>query len=79
MCILNFEIFEEGRELDSIFTSNCMFGSAIWDKLLEYISKNFEILKMTRLIYPNNCPNQTGGYFLIKPNQQTLCIETNIF
>ena len=27
---------------------------------------------------PQNCPNQTCGYFLITPSQQTLCIETNI-
>ena len=31
------------------------------------------------MIYPKNRPNQTSGYWLITPNQQTLCIETNIF
>ena len=31
------------------------------------------------MIYPQNCPNQTCGYWLITPNQQTLCIETSIF
>ena len=28
-------------------------------------------------IYPRNHPNQTCGYWLITPNQQTLCIETD--
>ena len=32
-----------------------------------------------RVIYPKSCPNQTCDYRLITPNQQTLCIETNIF
>ena len=27
------------------------------------------------MIYPKNRPNQTCGYWLITPNQQTLCIE----
>ena len=31
------------------------------------------------LVYPKNRPNQTYGYWLITPNQETLCIETNIF
>ena len=35
--------------------------------------------KITRVIYPQNCQNQTCGYWLITPNQQTLCMETNIF
>ena len=26
-----------------------------------------------------NCPNQACGHRLITPNQQTLCIETNIY
>ena len=29
------------------------------------------------VIYLKNHPNQTCEYWLIKPNQQTLCIETN--
>ena len=32
-----------------------------------------------RVIYPKNRPNQTYDYWLIKLNQQTLHIETNIF
>ena len=67
-----------------------MFGRKIWDKLPECIFKNFEITrvkqgqfqkipKFARVIYPKNRPNQTRGYWLITPNQQTLCIETNIF
>ena len=35
--------------------------------------------KNTRVIYPKSCPNQTCDYWLIKPNQETLCFETNIF
>ena len=31
------------------------------------------------MIYPQNCPNQTCGYWLITSNQQTLCTETDIF
>ena len=33
--------------------------------------------KITRVIYPNNRSNQKCGYWLVTPNQQTLCIETN--
>ena len=29
--------------------------------------------------YPKNLPNQTCGYWLITPNQKTLCIKSNIF
>ena len=56
-----------------------MFGKAIWDKLSECIFENFEILKflkITLVIYLKIQPNQTYGYWLITPNQQTLCIET---
>ena len=60
----------------SVSTSNHMFGKEIWDKLPECIFENFEI---TRVIYPKNRPNQPSGYWLITPNQQALCIETNIF
>ena len=38
-----------------------------------------EFSKVTRVIYPKNCPNQICGYWLITQNQQKLCIETNIF
>ena len=49
----------------AISTSNHMFRRALWNKLSGYI---FE-----------NCPDQTRGYWLITQNQQTLCIEINIF
>ena len=52
-----------------ISTSNHMFRRVIRDKFL----------KITRVIYPQNRPNQTCSYWLITPNQKTLCIETNIF
>ena len=52
-----------------------MFGRAIWDKLRE---SNSKFSKITTVIYPQNRPNQTCDYWLITPNQQTLCIETNI-
>ena len=35
--------------------------------------------KITRVIYPEHCPNQTWNYWLNTPNQKTLCIEANIF
>ena len=31
------------------------------------------------MIYPKNRPKQTCDYWLIIPNQQSLCIETNIY
>ena len=34
--------------------------------------------KIMRAIYPKNRPIQTYDYWLITPNQQTLCIETNL-
>ena len=43
-----------------------MFGRAIWYKLPESI-------------FEKNRLNQTCEYWLMTPNQQTLCIETNIF
>ena len=69
-------------------TSNHVSGRAFWDKLPECIFENFEIsktraiskfLKITRVIYLKNCPNQPCSYWLITQNQQTLCIETTIF
>ena len=66
----------------SISTSNHMFGRAIWDKLPECISENFEFSKcseITRVICSSNCPNQTCGYLLITSNQEKLCTEMNIF
>ena len=38
-----------------------------------------KFLKITRVIYPENLPNRICGYWLITPNQKTLCIETNTF
>ena len=35
--------------------------------------------KITRVIYPKNNLNQTCDYWLITPNQETLCIKTSIF
>ena len=72
-----------------ISASNHMFGRAIWDNFPECIFENFEIArvkrgqflkfsKITRVIYPKNCPNKTCDYWLITPNQQTFCIEINI-
>ena len=63
----------------AVCTNNHMFGRAIWDKLPNCISENFEIFKNHEGIYPKNHPNQTCGYWLITPNQQTFCTETNIF
>ena len=35
--------------------------------------------KITRVIYLKNRPYQTCGYWLTTRNEQTLCMETNIF
>ena len=35
-----------------------------------------QLSEITRAIYPNNLPNQRCDYWIITPNQQTLCIET---
>ena len=66
-----------------------MFGKEIWDKLPESVFDNFDIARVKqgqnfKILknhkgYSKNRPNQTYGYWLIRPNQQTLCIETNIF
>ena len=61
-----------------------MFVRAIWDKLPECIFKiKFtraisKFSKITRVIYPKSRPNQTWS-LVITLNQQTLCIETDIF
>ena len=77
--------------MQGVCTSNHLFGRVSWDKLPEYVFETFEtapikqgqfqkfILNFTRVIYPKNCSNQTCHYWLITPNQQTLCIETSIF
>ena len=53
-----------------------MFERAIWDKFPEC---NFKILKNHKDDLSQNRPNQTCDYWLVTPNQQTFCIETNIF
>ena len=48
----------------------------------ESIFENFQISKfskITRVIYIKNCPKQPSDDWLIKPNKQMFCIETNIF
>ena len=32
-----------------------------------------------RVIYTKNCPNKRCDYWLITPNQETLCIDTKSF
>ena len=66
-----------------------MFERAIWDRLPESILENFEIGRVKRgqlQIFQNyegdlsqKLPIQTCDYWLITRNQQTLCIEPNIF
>ena len=66
-----------------------MFARAIWDKFSKLIFKNFEIAWVKRGQYQNFQKSQgwfipkiartKRDYWLITPNQQTLCIETNIF
>ena len=34
--------------------------------------------KIMRVVYSKNCPNQTCDYWLITPNQQTLCINQGL-
>ena len=51
-------------------------------KFLDWPSETRAISKfsnITSVTYPKNCLNQTCDYWLITPNQQTFCIETNIF
>ena len=57
-----------------------MFERAVWVKLPECIFQNFEIArvkrgqfqisKITRVIYPKNRWSQACDYWLITPNQQ---------
>ena len=54
-----------------------MFRRAVWNKPPACPISKFS--KITRMIYPKNCPNQTSDYWLITPNQQRLCIQGNIF
>ena len=74
----------------SISTSNHMFERVIWDKLPKCIFEKFwnclgkkransKISKIIKVIYIKYFPNRICDYWLITPNQQTLCIETNIY
>ena len=54
-----------------------MLRRATWDKLPECILKTLNFSKITRVVYPKNHPDQTCGFWLITPYQQTLCTETN--
>ena len=71
--------------LNLICTSNHMFGRTILGKLPERIFESFEIARTNKfskimwVICPKNCQNRTCDYWLITPNQQTLCFETNTF
>ena len=61
------------------FGINC--PSAFW-KFWNCLSKTRAILKfskITKVIYSKNSKNQICDYWLITPNQRTLCNETNIF
>ena len=63
-----------------------MLGRAIWDKLPKCIFENFEIAwvergqsqnfqKLQGWFIPKSRQNQTCGYRLITPNQETLFIK----
>ena len=71
-----------------ISTSNDVFSRVIWINCprpflkilkLSKIRTISKFSKITRVIDPRNCSNQTCDYWLGTPNQQTLWIETNIF
>ena len=57
------------------FGINC--PSAFWKilKLHSFSRAISKFSKITRVIYPKNPPNETYGYWLITPNQQTVCFE----
>ena len=63
-----------------------MLGRAIWDKFPEYIFENSKIARVKRgqsqnfqklqgWFIPKSRQNQTCGYRLITPNQETLFIK----
>ena len=66
-------------ELVQIFGINCtgVIFKILW--LPEENEDNFKFSKITWVIYPKNFSNQTCDYCLITQNQQTYCIEVNIF
>ena len=57
------------------FGINC--PSAFWKilKLHSFSRAISKFSKITRVIYSKNPPNETYGYWLITPNQQTVCFE----
>ena len=59
-----------------ISSGNRIFGRAFWDKFPESIFDNFEIARVKQGQFQNF---QKSDYWIITPNQQRLCIETNIF
>ena len=81
------EFREYGMFKIHVCISNNMFGRDIWGKLSECIFENFEMsetraiqnFQKSRVIYPKNRQNQACDFWLIITNQQTLCIETDIF
>ena len=79
-CLDEFKPVHYKRYVDDIFV---LFRSPHHlENFLNCLSKTRAISKfskITRVIYPQNCPNQTCCYWLITQNQQTVCIETNIF
>ena len=66
-----------------------MFGRAIWNKLHDCIFENLEIAQVkpgqfhyfqkSRGSFISKIARIKRDYWLIKPNQLTLCTETNIF
>ena len=67
-----------------------MFWRAIWNKLHERIFEKFVIAevkqwailnfqKLWGWFIPQNVLNETYDYWLMTQNQQTFCIEVNIF
>ena len=72
-----------------ISTSNHLFGRSIWYKLPsaflkililpEQNEKNFRFFKNHEGFSFQKILNETCDYWLIAPNQLTLCTETNIF
>ena len=65
--------------LEGLFGINCLSAFLEILKLPSKTRAISKFSKITRVSYPKNCPNQTCDCWLITWNQQTLCIETNIF
>ena len=56
-----------------------MLGRAIRDKFPECIFETFEITRVKLGQFQNFQKSKNRDYLLITSNQQTFCIETNIF